>query len=87
MGVEYLPQFQSVTNVMNTEYGENNNLLTFVKKNFLYRPRSYRIGLWSLQYFVKHILSHYWMIRAWAGLDFIRAKNNRTGMTGVSDNE
>ena len=49
MGVEYLPQFQSVTNVMNTEYGENNNLLTFVKKNFLYRPRSYRIGLWSLQ--------------------------------------
>ena len=28
MGVEYLPQFQSVTNVMNTEYGENNNLLT-----------------------------------------------------------
>ena len=45
MGVEYLPQFQSVTNVMNTEYGENNNLLTFVKKNFLYRPRSYRIGL------------------------------------------
>ena len=27
------------------------------------------------------------MIRAWAGLDFIRAKNNRTGMTGVSDNE
>ena len=34
MGVEYLPQFQSVTNVMNTEYGENNNLLTFVKKNF-----------------------------------------------------
>ena len=44
MGVEYLPQFQSVTNVMNTEFGENNNLLTFVKKNFLYRPRSYRIG-------------------------------------------
>ena len=35
---------------------------------------------------MKHILSHYWMIRAWAGLDFIRAKNNRTGMTGVSDN-
>ena len=32
MGVEYLPQFQSVTNVMNTEYGENNNLLTFMKK-------------------------------------------------------
>ena len=27
------------------------------------------------------------MIRAWAGLDFIRAKNNRTGMTGVSDND
>ena len=27
------------------------------------------------------------MIRAWAGLDFIRAKNNRTWMTGVSDNE
>ena len=26
MGVEYLPQFQSVTNVMNTEYGENNNI-------------------------------------------------------------
>ena len=26
------------------------------------------------------------MIHAWAGLDFIRAKNNRTGMTGVSDN-
>ena len=24
------------------------------------------------------------MIRAWAGLDFIRAKNNRTGVTGVS---
>ena len=45
MGVEYLPQFQSVTNVMNTEYGENNNLLTFMKKNFVYRPRSYRIGL------------------------------------------
>ena len=36
---------------------------------------------------MKHILSHYWMIRAWAGLDFIRAKNNRTGMTGVSDND
>ena len=36
MGVEYLPQFQSVTNVMNTEYGENNNLLTFMKKNFVY---------------------------------------------------
>ena len=34
MGVEYLPQFQSVTNVMNTEYGENNNLLKFVKKTF-----------------------------------------------------
>ena len=50
MGVEYLPQFQSVTNVMNTEYGENDNLLTFMKKkNFVYRPRSYRIGLWSLQ--------------------------------------
>ena len=49
MGVEYLPQFQSATNVMNTEYGENNNLLTFVKKNLLYQPRSYRIGLWSLQ--------------------------------------
>ena len=32
MGVEYLPQFQSVTNVMNTKYGENNNLLTFMKK-------------------------------------------------------
>ena len=32
MGVEYLPQFQSVTNVMNAEYGENNNLLTFMKK-------------------------------------------------------
>ena len=26
-------------------------------------------------------------MRAWAGLDFIRAKNNSTGMTGVSDNE
>ena len=25
MGVEYLPQFQLVTNVMNTEYGENHN--------------------------------------------------------------
>ena len=44
MGVEYLPQFQLVTNVMNTEYGENHNLLTFMKKNFVYRPRSY-IGL------------------------------------------
>ena len=32
MGVEYLPQFQSVTNVMNTEYGENNNLLTLREK-------------------------------------------------------
>ena len=31
MGVEYLPQFQLVTNVMNTEYGENHNLLTFMK--------------------------------------------------------
>ena len=32
MGVEYLPQFQLVTNVMNTEYRENHNLLTFMKK-------------------------------------------------------
>ena len=30
-----------------TEYGENNDLLTFMKKNFVYRPRSYRFGLWS----------------------------------------
>ena len=36
MGVEYLPQFQSVTNVMNTEYGENNNLLTFMKEKTLF---------------------------------------------------
>ena len=40
-------QGQLVTNVMNTEYGENHNLLTFMKKN-VYRPLS-NIGLWSLQ--------------------------------------
>ena len=36
MGVVYLPQFQLVTNVMNTEYGENHNLLTFMKKKTLF---------------------------------------------------